>query len=81
MEAFTIESWYNRLWEPEHDFKMWNYLIMCQTKKTRRSECEKLFETVFDVVVSAERKENSEQLIDGNSQAVNVIGVTLQLGL
>jgi hypothetical protein len=54
---------------------------MCQTKKTRRSECEKLFETVFDVVVSAERKENSEQLIDGNSQAVNVIGVTLQLGL
>ena len=54
---------------------------MGQPEKTGRGECQELFEAVFNVVMTAEGKENSEQLVDGNCQAVDVVSVAFKLSL
>lgn len=56
-------------------------VIIGKPQEAGRGQSEKLLESVLDVLVTAEREENAEQLIHGHGQAVDVVGVTFQLGL
>ena len=54
-------------------------VIIGKPQEAGRGQSEKLLESVFDVLVTAEREENAEQLIHGHGQAVDVVGSVVKV--
>jgi len=55
--------------------------LLPQPQQTGRGERQELLEPILNIVVSPDGEESAQQLVDGHGEAVDVVGVTLQLRL
>ena len=55
--------------------------LLAQPQEAGGGEGQELLQSVLDVVVAADGEEAAEELVDGRGEAVDVVAVTLQLGL
>ena len=55
--------------------------LLAESQQARRCQGKEFLQSVFDIVMTTEGKETTEQLVDSHGQAVDVVAVPLQLRL
>ena len=55
--------------------------LLSQPQEARRGQCQELLEPVLEIVAAAEAEQDAKDLVDGDGQAVDIVGMGVQLNL